>query len=277
VLGQESWPESTDERLFARVIGREPYGVIVIVDPQTGETHGQLRSLSLMRALGVRRFSFANGWRGLDLVPYDWVRIASDTTHDELVDAFPICQVVSQAMEDNSDGDATGKLFRAWQDAGPDALLVLVVDTDTFARKLDPQVRSFVDEHELPMPLPYEPLARKYIRQVHLAPGQPIVSHNLAWHGLSAWRRANEPVQQLEDVLNIGQHRSDSPLWDLYAHLCELAGDGADTEKVRDGARHWIDNQITRASSQLVLWVQRFSFDPGQVRRRQASVGRRGS
>lgn len=85
------------------LLGRPPHGLFILIDEHVGRSHRQLRSLPLIRALGVPRFTFANGWRGLDLVPDSWCRVADDTTPDSLVDSFPLCHLLSQAIENASD------------------------------------------------------------------------------------------------------------------------------------------------------------------------------
>ncbi len=228
VVGAEQWPITIDADTWQRLFGRPPHGVFVIVDEQVGKSHGQLRSLPLLRALGLTRFTFANGWRGFELVPYEWYRLAVDSDWEGIDGLVPICQVISQEMEDRSPGDIAYALLQAYRRAGPESLLVYVVDSARFSRARDPQARSFVDEHELPMPIEYERLAERFVRMRQIAVGQPLISFNIAWHGLAAFRRAEGPARHLAELLDFTNHIAASPLWDLYAALCRLGGDDAD-------------------------------------------------
>src|SRR4051812_6211948 len=78
-VGLRSWPDSLDENSWQGLFGQPPTGIFVLVDESVGARWGQLRCVPLLRSLGVVRFTFAHAWRGLDLVPYEWVRVAEDT------------------------------------------------------------------------------------------------------------------------------------------------------------------------------------------------------
>lgn len=266
VLGLAQWPDHVDAGAWQRLFGRPPRGVLVLVDEQVGESHGQLRALPLLRALGVTRFTFADGWRGLDLAPFEWRYVGRDSRVDDLVGALPVCQFVSQRIEDASDGDAAYKLLRAHERAGPDALLIYVVDTPAFTCRRDPGGKSFVDEHQLATPRAYRPLAERFAHAHGLGAGEAMRSYNLLWQGLSRFVSGGVAVRRLEDVLSLLHHGAGSPIVPLYEHLCDLAGPEADADAVRRGLRSWIDRDITRVLDEVVLSLRRVGFRSGQVR-----------
>jgi hypothetical protein len=221
----------------------------------------------MLRSLGITRFSFIDAWRGLDLVPYEWRRIAEDTTASELSGQFPICQIVSQSIEDHSSGDAVYTLLQAREMAGPEALLVYIFDTDRFARRKDLQVRPFIDEHDLPLPRDYQQLVHSYLAMRPAGSLAPLLSFNTAWQGLAAGCKPGVSPRRLEDILDPRNHRSNSPIWDLYEHLCDVAGPEADADEVKRVLRHWIDRDVTRTLGRVTLALQRFGYDRAQVRR----------
>lgn len=270
-----AWPTDVDDCTWRALFGRSPGGVFVLVDSQLAESHGQLRALPFLRALGIERFSFVDSWRGLSMVPFEWYRIAEDTRPRDLINDFPICQLVSQEIEDRSPSDATYKLLRAREMAGPGALLVFVFDTTLFARRQDIQVRPFVDEYDLRMPQDYAAYARSYLARNPIAHEQPLLSLNLAWQGLAAFRHNATPARHLEEILNPRNHRAGSPIWEWYEHLCDFAGPTEDADLIRQALRRWIDVDVSRAVDQVILSLQRFNFSRQQVIRQRQEQEKR--
>jgi hypothetical protein len=269
------WPGSVRVDAWLQAIGRNLADVLVLIDPQVGQSHGQLRSLPLIRALGIERFSYPAGWRGLELVPHKWVRLAEDTPMHALDMSAPLCQIVSQSIEDHSAGDAAHKLLQTWRQTNRATSLVFVFDRGVFARRRGATVRSFADDYELPLPIPYDQVLARYVRTFGPAAEHSFVSSNLAFHGLMNYVRPEVPIRHLYELLNVNAHVADSPLWDLYEHLCEVAGPNADAARIREVVRSWLDEGISRTSDQIVLWLQRFNFDRNNVQRRRASQRRR--
>lgn len=272
-MGLDCWPGAIDPAGWKAVFGREPRGVLVLADPQVGETHGQLRSVALLRALGVTRFTFASGWRGLELVPYEWRYVGPETTAADLAEALPLCQVVSQDIENTSPGDAVFRVLSAQRRAGPESLVVYVFDSETFSRRLDPQVRSFVDEHNLMRPMGVDAAVRRYEEWRGIRTDSTMASANLVLRGLARFMLPGRGYNRLEWVVNPANHTAASPLWDLYAHLCDVVGPDGDTRTARDILREWVDDEITRTVNEVVRWLGRFDYRRDQVmRERENSV-----
>lgn len=108
----------------------EPQGVIVIIDPQVGESRGQLRALPLLVELGLQKYTFATSLNQFQFVPYQHRVVHEGTTADELRPMFPIVQFVAQSTEDRSQSDVTKKLLMAQRPQPDNPLLVYVLESD---------------------------------------------------------------------------------------------------------------------------------------------------
>lgn len=121
--------QTLNTALWESVFGLPPEGVVVIIDPQVRQDWGQLRSLSLLVELGLTRFTYTTNWRGLDLVPHEFVLVSAETSPASLTGLAPICQIVSQGTEDASPGRAARKLLQAFRAAPSQGPLVYVLDS----------------------------------------------------------------------------------------------------------------------------------------------------
>lgn len=140
VLAQ--WLDAVDERYWKQMLGRRPAEIFALDDAQVGASQGQLRALSLLRALGVTTFTLARGWQDLALARSPWQRMVADTLPAALIIAFPLCHTLSQENEHLAEGDVVGTILQAHELAVPEALLIFVFDTPRFAPKRDVHVRS---------------------------------------------------------------------------------------------------------------------------------------
>ena len=141
---------SSQKRSWASVFGTQPAGVTVLVDPQVGKPsglpeRGQLRSIPLLERLGVDHYTFLDSWRQYDLVPYEYVRMAHSIPAEI---PYPICQIVSQEVEFNSDFDLTRRLL-VQALSGKVKSLVLVVDTEIFRLRHNQDGKPMVEDWAL--------------------------------------------------------------------------------------------------------------------------------
>ena len=260
IFGWTEWPTEIDPDLWHVIFGSKPSGVFTIIDPQVGMAHGQLRSLALLRALGIHRFTCVSWWTGLPLVPYEWQRIANDTQRDVLQQALPVVQVVSQEAEEKSDGDVAYELLAAQRTRGDDTVLVYVFDNSRFIRSRDAFARSFIDEYDLRQPISYDAALSRLSPKLNLGHSARPTG-NAAFLGLRCFMKANAEVGRLPRLLDPLQHRADSPIWDLYARLCVLSRGGDASDDVRRVMRAWIDREITNATDAVITALQRADFD----------------
>jgi hypothetical protein len=100
--------------------------VLVVYDEVLGQDRGgQLRSLPLLRALGLERFTYNFAWNryGYAFCEYTYVHLDASSVYDRI--EAPLCQVVDQGTEEMSEHDVTLRLLgsEAFAPASP---LVLV-------------------------------------------------------------------------------------------------------------------------------------------------------
>jgi hypothetical protein len=270
-LGLANWPNEVRPDRWRALFGLPPEGVFVITDAQVAMPHGQLRALPLLRALGITRFTFVETWSGLDLAPFDWFHVGEQTEATDLCRFLPACQIIPQAIEDESPGDACYKLWLARESCAR-GLVVYVFDQATFTRARGRQVRSFVDEHEVSRVFDYSALADRFAA-VELGPDPEPVSGNLLWRGLRRFLRTGAEAPQLRELIDFERHRVDSPIWALYEHLCERAGPLADTAALRRALRPWMDRDVTSAVDRVMEGLRRVNFDRNELAQLRASQG----
>lgn len=253
---------------WQRVVGCSPQGIVVIIDPQVGNSFGQLRALPLLRELGLEIFTFASGWRGLPMVDYKYKVIHAGTAPNNIVDALPICQFVSQEIELASESEATKKLLMAYQQRSDEPLLVYVIDSEKFILRTSVGSKSFVDEYEIQHVIAYPRLFARYSAEL----GYPVpavgagVSLNLALHRLAWERDRDEHVRRLGDLFDVSLLSPESRLWDWLEYLVVLPGVEDSDQPLVAALRSWIDTDITRVSRRLMELLQRFNFTLDKIR-----------
>lgn len=256
------------ELLWRKVLGTDPQGILVIVDPQVGQPRGQLRALPLLRALGLARYTFASGWRGLPLIDFEYRVVHAGTTVEELIDAFPICQFVSQEIELASEGEATKKLLMAHRRRSDNPLLVYVFDSERFILRTSLGSKSFIDEYEIQHVIGYHRLFAQYCAEVgYPVPAiAPDISLNLALHRLAWERERDKHVRRLGDLFDLSLLSPESEIWSWLEYLVALPGIEDDDQVLAAQLRSWIDTDITRTCRRFMEILQRFNFSPEKMR-----------
>lgn len=253
VVNLEAWQQ---------VFGYPPEGVFVIVDPQVGESRGQLRALPLLVEMGLQRFTFASGWRTFDLVPFDYLPIHENISARELTSSFPICQFVSQTIELSSPSDVARKLLMAQKTNGT-GLLVYVIDSEQFMLRGSLATKSFIDEYVLKRTFSYQRLFTRYYGYLghSLTTLSADLTLNLAFHRL-AWELQEETLlRRLGDLFDFGRLPPSSWGWDLLERLAGVTEIREDEGVIPRLLHAWVDRDITRIGRRLFDKLQEFNFE----------------
>lgn len=266
------------DQLWSSVFGYRPEGVFVIIDPQVGQPYGQLRALPLLVKLGLTRFTFASGWRKFDLVPFEYMVINEETPEERLVGAFPICQFISQSMEDASPNDVAKRLLMAHRAAGGKGLLVYVLDSERFMSRDSVRTKTFIDEYILKRTMDYESLFVRYCKLLVcsyeiLGTGLTL---NLALHRL-AWEIGDAVLlRRLGDLFDYSRLSSTSWAWDLLERLVRQPTIREDEREISRLLHAWIDHDITRVGRRLFDKLQEFNFELAKIQAERRRLSEQG-
>lgn len=265
-----------NQTLWQAVFGREPAGIFVIVDPQVRQSYGQLRSLPLLLELGIERFTFISAWNTFPLVPYEYVLVNEDTSYVEMIEVFPVCQIVSQEIEDNSPAKVSKKLLMAHTDAGGDPLLVYVFDSDLFSLYDSSAPKSFVEEYEIPNRYAYDKVFASYLeaREGDTGPISMAKTLNLVLYQMARGLYLSTGLEQrkVRDLFDFDRLLPESPAWDLLEKLIPGDRQSRDDDYIHGQLRPWIDSDITATSRRILEMLQRHGYDVEkmQLRRRRS-------
>lgn len=260
----------SDEPLLTweKVFGKPKRGIWVIIDSQLAKSYGQLRSLPLVRKLGIEKFTFVNNWkRSFSLTPFEFVLVHQDTQPEELISHFPICQLVSQKIEQNSLSDVTQKLLMAYKGRADNALLVFVLDSQSFQLKGSTGTKSFIDEYKIKNVVSYPGLFQRCCTL--LGHTDPIIrgerSFNLVLHEIG-WRSENlGRIDRLSELIERSMNDPESPVWDWLLHFMKMKNVVEDDNVLREQLHPWIDTDITSFLRKIMDVLQRFNFDPQKL------------
>lgn len=264
-------------KLWLEFFGYPPHGIFVIIDPQVGETRGQLRALPLLAALGLTRFTFVSNWHSFDLVPYKYVSIHDGKTVDDLDGVFPMCQFVSQVVEWASPSDVTKKLLMAHRAGHGKELLVYVVDSEQFMLRDSVRTKTFIDEFVLRRTLSYSRLFARYYEMM----GQPLavisasLTLNLAFHQLAWELHEDTLLRRLSDLFDFRRLGPQSWAWDLLERLARIPNVREDESVLYDQLRPWVDHDITWIGRRLYDKLQEFNFEPSKIAAERARLAAR--
>jgi hypothetical protein len=252
--------------LWEQIFGLPPKGMIVIIDPQVRQGGGQLRSLPLLVELGLTRFTYTTNWRGLDLVPHEFVLVGADTSPTSLVGLAPMCQIVSQAIEDESPGRAARKLLQAFRVAAGRGPLVYVLDSERFALSDSVVAKSFIEEFEIATCYHYPRIFERYLEHV----GETEVrlsadrSMNLLLHRMLRARGGS--IQKLRELFELRSLTADSLAWDVIEQCTHLPNVRRDDMVVHRALRPWVETDISRVATTILETLQAFDYDPSRLR-----------
>lgn len=252
-----------DADLWHAIFGMPPEGIFVIIDARVGQGYGQLRSLPLLRRLGLENYTFTSNWRGVDLVPFHYWVINEQTSSDDLTNGFPLAQFISQSTADFTTSDASRKLMIAQRGREDNPLLVYVLESERFILPDSLGTKTFVDEYELTKVCGYEMIFVRFCQKAHhppLAMGTDM-SINLMLHHL-AWTVGDQILlTRLANLFDYSRIPSTSWAWDLLKKLAQMPDIRSDDRLVYKLLRPWVDSDITRVCSRLLSTLQQFDFN----------------
>lgn len=257
--------QKLNTRLWETVFGLPPEGVVVIIDPQVRQTAGQLRALPLLAELGLTRFTYTTNWRGIDLVPHEFVLISADTAPAELVGLAPICQIVSQAIEDESPGRAARKLLQAFCSTPGQGLLVYVLDSERFALSDSVVAKSFIEEFEIATCYPYDRVFERYLESLGETDLRMSAdrSMNLLLHRMLRARGGS--VQKLRELFEVQGLSAESIMWAVIEQCARLPNVRRDDMVVHRALRPWVETDISRVATTILETLQTFDYDPTRL------------
>lgn len=258
--------QTLNTSLWRSVFGLPPEGVVVIIDPQVRQGAGQLRSLPLLVELGLTRFTYTTSWRGIDLVPHEFVLVSDDTSPARLEGLTPICQIVSQAIEDESPGRAARKLLQAFLATPGQGPLVYVLDSERFALNDSVVAKSFIEEFEIATCYPYDRIFERYLESVGETGLRVSAdrSMNLLLHRMLRVRGGS--VQKLRELFDLQGLSADSLAWDVIEQCARLPNVRRDDMVVHRALRPWVETDISRVATTILETLQTFDYDPSRLR-----------
>lgn len=259
--------QEVNSYLWKRIFMTEPQGVIVIIDPQVGESRGQLRALPLLVELGLQKYTFATSLNQFQFVPYQHCVVHEGTTADELRPMFPIVQFVAQSTEDRSQSDATKKLLMAQRSQPDNPLLVYVLESEQFMLRASTGSKGFIDEYELKRVYSYKKLFFRFCETADL-PVKDLgaqYSLNLMLHRLANELGNQDILLRLADVFDYTQLPPTSWAWNLLERLVEQKKVRQDDRGIFHLLGPWIDSDITKVTHRLLATVQRFDYNLARV------------
>lgn len=257
-----------DRRLWNEIFMVEPQGVVVVIDPQVGGRHGQLRALPLLVKLGLSRYTFTTSWHTFEFVPYEHLVVHKGVEADDLQNMFSIVQFIAQDTEDRSQSDVTKKLLMAQRARTNNPLLIYVLESEQFVLRESTGSKGFIDEYELKRVYGYEHLFFRFCETVGLPVRQLGTRHslNLMLHRL-AWELGNEGLLlRLADLFDYTRLPPTSWAWDLLEDLAAHKNVRRDDRAIAQLLSPWVDSDISKVTSRLLATIQRFDYDPALIR-----------
>lgn len=236
------------------------------MDPLVGKPsglpeRGQLRSIPLLEKLGITHYTFLDSWRQYDLVPYEYVKMAHSIPPEI---QYPICQIVSQEVESNSDFDLTRRLL-VHALSGKVKFLVLVVDSVLFRLRNNQDGKPMIEDWSLSSrTFRYETTLSRYL---HLSGTKnPAISfretQNLLFHEMAIeyYQSTNKKPRRLADLFDYDVIPEQSGAWRILMDFANKTTKEEFEGHIHNSLRSWVESDVSKIAQNMLSILQRCSF-----------------
>jgi hypothetical protein len=242
--------------------------VLVVYDDILAQGRGgQLRSLPLLQALGLERFTYNYAWNRYDyrFCAYEYVHL--DSAYDYARLQAPLCQIVDQGTEETSQYDITLRLLgsEVWTPARP---FVLVTEPNFKLRGVS-ELKSLAEARGYPILSYGEELLNRPGLLESLDVNAQGLTHELLnatgnftllWAASRLYQLAGRRVRSVAELFAREPDRMrEIGLWHLVEQIDEkILADPARTQSyILDCLRPWIEyGSRTRVKGRLIELYQ---------------------
>jgi hypothetical protein len=253
----------------SEIFGCGTPGIVTLLDPVVGSEHyqhGQLRALPMIADLGVKNFTFVDSWSTYKLIDFEYYRFGPDLI---LKNVFPICQFISQEIEDHSDLDITQHLLNL-ASSNQKATLFLVLDSAQFCLKNNQDGKPMIEDWDLSDSVyEYTKIFPVFLRKIGIV--EPPISltetQNLVFQKMAQTHleSSGDRPHRLSTLFDFESAPSKSSAWEVLRSLANRKAAIECHSYVHDCIRSWVDSDITRVTDNIMSGLQRCQFDPEKV------------
>lgn len=253
------------------IFGVEPSGTFVIIDPMVGQIgerpgRGELRSLPMFLELGMKNFTFVDTLYKYELVDFNYKKFPGVQFEGSV---FPICQLISQETEFQSNYDVTRSLLNLRRSI-ENSTLVLVLDSQNFVLKINQDGKPLIEDWRLSgNTFNYEELFPRFLKKIGLnrSPLSFTETRNLVFHKMAKLHieKLGKKPKRLSDLFDYDNIPVESYAWKILKDFANEKAQLEFSEYIHQGLRAWVEHDITRIADHMLDILQRCQFNPFKI------------